>query len=173
MGFIPSEPFPSAEPCTFRLPYPLAVSDIACSCSEDQKATMPRNSRALLPAKIRTRLKRCARGPILSWDSSLFDSRSSRCGHQWPGTRPARMESKARGLHVPANKAVTAGGRSDSIGPTSIRRAFTRTCPRALPTTAVSCQITPTSSELALLVSSPGLRGQADREPEGTRKSGS
>jgi hypothetical protein len=57
MGFIPSEPFPSAEPCTFRLPYPLAVSDIACSCSEDQKATMPRNSRALLPAKIRTRLK--------------------------------------------------------------------------------------------------------------------
>ena len=57
MGFIPPERFPSAEPCTVRLSYPLVVSDIACSCSEDQEATMPRNFRALLPAKIRTRLE--------------------------------------------------------------------------------------------------------------------
>jgi hypothetical protein len=61
MGFIPSERFPSAEPCTKRLSFPLAVSDIACSCSEDQEVTMPRSFRALLPAKIRTRLEPNAR----------------------------------------------------------------------------------------------------------------
>jgi hypothetical protein len=88
MGFIPSEPFPSAEPCTFRLPYPLVVSDIASSCSEDQKVTMPRNSKALLPAEIRTRLEQCAHGPMLSWDSLLFGGSSSCCERQWPGTRP-------------------------------------------------------------------------------------
>jgi hypothetical protein len=33
---------------------------------------MPRNSRALLPAKIRTRLSQCAHGPMLSWDFVLF-----------------------------------------------------------------------------------------------------
>jgi hypothetical protein len=57
MGFIPSESFPSAEPCALRLPCPHVVFDIASSCSEDQKVTMPRNSRALLPAEIRTRLE--------------------------------------------------------------------------------------------------------------------
>ncbi len=33
---------------------PHAVPDIACSCSEDQEVTMPRSSRVLLSAKIRT-----------------------------------------------------------------------------------------------------------------------
>jgi hypothetical protein len=56
-GVHPTERFPLAEPYAFRRHDPHAVSDIACSCSEDQEVTMPRNSRALLPAKIRTRLK--------------------------------------------------------------------------------------------------------------------
>jgi hypothetical protein len=50
----PTERFPSAEPHAFRRRCPLAVSGIACSCSEDQEFTMPRGSRALLPAEIRT-----------------------------------------------------------------------------------------------------------------------
>ena len=49
----PTERFPSAEPHAFRRRCPLAVSGIACSCSEDQEFTMPRSSRALLPAEIR------------------------------------------------------------------------------------------------------------------------
>ena len=49
---------------------------------------------------------RCARGPMLSWDSVLFVSRSPRSGHQWPGTRPDRFRCEARGLHVPATKAI-------------------------------------------------------------------
>jgi hypothetical protein len=49
----PTERYPSAEPHAFRRRCPLAVSGIACSCSEDQKFTMPRSSRALLPAEIR------------------------------------------------------------------------------------------------------------------------
>jgi hypothetical protein len=53
-GFGPPEPYPSAEPCTSRRLNPHAVSDIACSCSEDQEVTMPRNARALLSAEIRT-----------------------------------------------------------------------------------------------------------------------
>jgi len=61
VGFIPPERFPFAEPCTVRLSCLLAVSDIACSCSEDQEVTMPRSFKALLPAKIRTRLEPIAR----------------------------------------------------------------------------------------------------------------
>jgi hypothetical protein len=49
---------------------------------------MPRNFRAFLPAEIRTRLERCAHGPILSWDFVLSFSRSPRCERQWPGSHP-------------------------------------------------------------------------------------
>jgi hypothetical protein len=52
--FGPPEPYPSAEPCVSRRLDPHAVFDIACSCSEDQEVTMPRSSRALLSAEIRT-----------------------------------------------------------------------------------------------------------------------
>jgi hypothetical protein len=67
VGFHPPEPFPSAEQYASRRRCPPAVSDIAFSCSEDQKVTMPRDFRALLPAKIRTRLEfkragRCSLG---------------------------------------------------------------------------------------------------------------
>jgi hypothetical protein len=175
VGFIPPERFPSAEPCTVRLSYPHVVSDIACSCSEDQEATMPRNFRALLPAKIRTRLEPMrARADTLMGFCTLRKQLTCReC--QWPGARPdtpCGVRSPRR-LRAPAPEAETTGGISDSMGPTSNRRAFTKTCPRVLPATAVSCQIAPTSSEQACLRPRPGLRAQEDREPEGTRKPGS
>jgi len=53
-GVRPAELFPSTEPCASRRLCPLAVSGIAYSCSENQKFTMPRSFRALLPAEIRT-----------------------------------------------------------------------------------------------------------------------
>jgi hypothetical protein len=63
----PPEPFPPAEPYAFRRQCPLAVSGMACSCSEDQEVTMPRGSRALLPAEIRTPASRSSPKPMLSW----------------------------------------------------------------------------------------------------------
>jgi hypothetical protein len=63
----PPERFPSAEPYAFRRQCPLVVYGMAFSCSEDQKVTMPRDFRALLPAKIRTPKNRSSRKPILSW----------------------------------------------------------------------------------------------------------
>jgi hypothetical protein len=54
-GVHPSELFPPTEPYALRRLCPLVVSGIAYSCSENQKFTMPRDSRALLPARIRTR----------------------------------------------------------------------------------------------------------------------
>ena len=53
-GVHPSELFPLAEPYVLRRLCPLAVPGIAYSCSENQKFTMPRSFRALLPAEIRT-----------------------------------------------------------------------------------------------------------------------
>ena len=53
-GVHPSELYPSAEPYALQRLCPLVVSGIAYSCSENQKFTMPRDSRALLPAEIRT-----------------------------------------------------------------------------------------------------------------------
>jgi hypothetical protein len=63
----PTEPFPSTEQYAFRRLCPLAVSGMACSCSEDQEVTMPRDSRALLPAEIRTTANRSPPKPMLSW----------------------------------------------------------------------------------------------------------
>jgi hypothetical protein len=40
---------------------------MACSCSEDQEVTMPRSSRALLPAEIRSSPGRSSPKPMLSW----------------------------------------------------------------------------------------------------------
>jgi hypothetical protein len=54
-GVHPTELFPPAEPYAFRRRCPLAVSDIASPCSEDQEVKMPRGFRALLPAEIRAR----------------------------------------------------------------------------------------------------------------------
>jgi hypothetical protein len=47
---------------------PLAVSDIESFCSEDQRVTMPRSFRALLPARIRSlRPTEVECGSMLSW----------------------------------------------------------------------------------------------------------
>jgi hypothetical protein len=70
-GVHPSEPFPRTEPYAFRRHYPLAVSGNASSCSEDQEVTLPRSSRALLPARIRTHPGRNRDEPMLSWASCL------------------------------------------------------------------------------------------------------
>jgi hypothetical protein len=170
VGFIPSELFPSAEPCTLRLPCPPVVFDIASSCSEDQKVTMPRNFRALLPAEIRTRLERTARGPILSWDFVLSFSRSPRCERQWPGTHPVahgRRSPKAsrsgEQSHVSSRK--TGFHRSDQH-PKSVHQDLSP----GSPGDSGDSQIAPTSSEQASLVSPtrlawPGRTGTR-RNPE-------
>jgi hypothetical protein len=85
-GVHPSELFPLAEPYVLRRLCPLAVSGIAYSCSENQKFTMPRGSRALLPAKIRT----CHRPKPASGRCSLGFPRLSRAfpscrGSSFPG----------------------------------------------------------------------------------------
>jgi hypothetical protein len=141
------------------------------------------------PPALRTRRSRCpATSGLCSLRRSVPDSSETRAGRyshgilgspsadpraasaSGPALTPSRTGGKARRLHAPAHGAMSAGGKPDSIGPISIRRAFTRTCPRVLPATAVSCQIAPTSSEQASLAHRPGLRGREDREPEGTRK---
>jgi hypothetical protein len=71
-GLGPPEPYPSAEPYTSRCLNPHAVFDIACSCSEDQEVTMPRNFRALLSAEIRTAANRGLPQPLLSWAFRRF-----------------------------------------------------------------------------------------------------
>lgn len=73
-GVHPSELFPFAEPYVLRRLCPLAVPGIAYSCSENQKFTMPRGSRALLPAKIRA----CRRPKPASGRCSLGFPRLSR-----------------------------------------------------------------------------------------------
>jgi hypothetical protein len=73
-GVHPSELFPFAEPYVLRRLCPLVVPGIAYSCSENQKFTMPRDSRALLPAKIRT----CRRPKPTSGRCSLGFPRLSR-----------------------------------------------------------------------------------------------
>jgi hypothetical protein len=63
-GVHPAELFPLAELYASRRLCPLAVSDIAFFCSEDQKITMPRGFRAFLPARIRFPFP----GPKTRWD---------------------------------------------------------------------------------------------------------
>lgn len=53
-GVRPPELFPPARLSAGWRPDPRAVHDIAIFCSEDQKVTMPRSFRALIPAGIRT-----------------------------------------------------------------------------------------------------------------------
>jgi len=67
-GVHPSEPFPSTERYAFRRLGPLVVSDISPFCSEDQEVKMPRDSRALFPAEVRTAPEtEVPRRPMLSW----------------------------------------------------------------------------------------------------------
>jgi hypothetical protein len=96
----PTEPFPSAEPHVFRRRCPPAVSGIACSCSEDQEFTMPRSSRALLPAEIRTCDSRGCGRPMLSWASDASPEHS-----------PQAAEPASRNLPSCASHTRTQGDR--------------------------------------------------------------
>jgi hypothetical protein len=97
----PADRFPYAEPYAFRRHCPLAVSGMAFSCSEDQKITMPRDSRALLPAKIRTPVDRGPPEPMLSWAFTPLQSVS-----------PHAVEPASRPLPSCASHDRPAGGRS-------------------------------------------------------------
>ena len=137
----PPEPYPFAEPHASRRRDPHAVSDIACSCSEDQEVTMPRDSRALLSAKIRTDGKP---GPAAA--AALLGFSPFRSVNHRPGREPvARLHPdvpqkiRPEGLKLLGDPGFPGpwetGFRrtwSDSI------RASTRTCPRVLPKTVMS-----------------------------------
>jgi hypothetical protein len=90
----PTERFPSAEPHAFRRRCPLAVSGIACPCSEDQEFTMPRSSRALLPAEIRTRGRpKSARADTLMGLHTPLQSVPLGPWRRLPGTFPPALPS--------------------------------------------------------------------------------
>ena len=99
-GVHPSELFPLAEPYAFRRRFPLAVSDIAFFCSEDQRITMPRSFRALLPARIRIPCPEPegSRGSMLSWDFRLSRAIPRTPWNRLPGPfLPALSPSDLRG----------------------------------------------------------------------------
>jgi hypothetical protein len=67
MGFTLQSFSPPQSRTPFGAVALMLFFDIALFCSEDQKVTMPRSSRALLPAEIRTRAGRSPRRSMLSW----------------------------------------------------------------------------------------------------------
>jgi hypothetical protein len=75
-GVHPAELFPLAEPYVFRRRCPRVVSDIAFFCSEDQRITMPRDFRTLLPARIRIPIRPEGRGDRCSPGSFASPKRS-------------------------------------------------------------------------------------------------
>jgi hypothetical protein len=148
-GVHPSELFPSAEPHAFRRRYPLAVSDIALYCSEDQKATMPCSSRAFLPAEIRTHPGRSPAEPILSWVSCASPELDSHAVGSASRPFPScafRRRSRGNGsaaLQGLAERARLPGPKTRH----TLLRFTTGICPRALPTTVASpMRIAPTKN---------------------------
>jgi len=139
-GVHPSELFPSAEPYALRRQYPLAVSGIAYSCSENQKFTMPCGSRALIPAEIRTRRRprppsgRCSPGVQSPLQSVPVVPRT-----RLPGPIPlALLPTGLVEAGGPALQGVDEhSGRTPLAGRPTLLRFFTRTCPRILPTTVM------------------------------------
>lgn len=88
---LPFRAFPPHRARDLSVPCPLAVSDIESFCSEDQRVTMPRSFRALLPARIRSlRPAEAGCGSMLSW---AFSS------HRAPvlRLRPSRLPDSPRG----------------------------------------------------------------------------
>jgi hypothetical protein len=132
-GVRPAERFPSVEPHAFRRRGPPAVFGIAYSCSEDQKFTMPRSFRALLPTEIRT-----LHGPRSAEADALMGNFASpeRSPH---GTHPASRALPSCASPLPA--AGVGGGGAPGIwhthgqarpsrDPPALLRFSTRTCPR-------------------------------------------
>jgi hypothetical protein len=147
-GVHPSEPFPSAEPYASRRLCPPAVSVITSSCSEDQEVMVTRDSRALLPAEIRTVPGRSPFWPMLSWDSRPREELVRTTRTRLPG--PDRIAVRRLRPKVPPSLALRPSRSPPEIpcGKSELRRrSSTRTCPRVPPTTAVPCRINPTGSE--------------------------
>jgi hypothetical protein len=97
-GVHPAERFPSVEPYAFRRRCPLAVSGIACSCSEDQEFTMPCSSRALLPTEVRTCLgPRPAQADALMGFLCLSRAIPTRRGPGFPGPSLLRFTRQTSG----------------------------------------------------------------------------
>jgi hypothetical protein len=125
-----------------RLSCPHVVSDIACSCSEDQEVTMPRNSRALLPAEIRTRLE-----PMRARADTLMGFRTLRQQHlplrapvarRPPGTHPdgeAREGSTHRWIAKPAraSRSATRPGQREEVRIPWVRPATEERPPGPVP----------------------------------------
>jgi hypothetical protein len=135
-GVHPAERFPSVEPYAFRRPCPLAVFGIAYSCSEDQKFTMPRSSRALLPTEVRT-----CRGPRPEQADALMGvlrlSRAvpTRHGPSFPG--PSLLRFIRPTSRRPSDRRFKAWCARGQTGPSrdlpALLRFSTRTCPRFAP----------------------------------------
>lgn len=115
----PPEPYPFAEPHASRRRDPHAVSDIACSCSEDQEVTMPRDSRALLSAKIRTDGKPGPAAAAALLGFSPFRSVNHRPGrNRLPdSTRICRRKSGPKARNSLAIRDFPARGRPGSEEP--------------------------------------------------------
>jgi hypothetical protein len=129
-GVHPAELFPSAEPYASRRLCPLAVSGIAYSCSENQKFTMPRDSRALLPAEIRTPPGRSrTRADTLLGFLPPLQSVPFVPGNQLPGPFPhALCPPDLREVRWPALQGVDEhSGRPPLAGRPTLLRFTTRT----------------------------------------------
>jgi hypothetical protein len=99
---------------------------------------MPRSSRALLPAEIRTVAGRNPRGPMLSWDLTPVRGHIRQTRNRHAGLGFPRDGCLARGRsNRHGSREREAEGRLPKK-PTDPFRATTRTCPRSLPTTVMS-----------------------------------
>lgn len=85
MGFTLQSVCPAQSRTPFSASYLPAVPDIVSSSSEDLEVTVPRGSKVLLPARIRTREPaEAGRGPMLSWGYRLSRAISARRGSGFP-----------------------------------------------------------------------------------------
>ena len=117
-GVRPPEPFPPAKPDAGWHPDPHAVHDIASFCSEDQKVTMPRSFRAVIPAGIRT-----PSGP---------KSDEGRCSPE--------IFRRPKGKGPKPERIRDCGPRKAASDLPPTGSSPTRTCPRLLPSTVTSCR---------------------------------
>jgi hypothetical protein len=168
-GVHPSEPSPPAEPSAFRRPCPHAVSGNASSCSEDQEVTLPRSSRALLPARIRTRPGRSPGAGRYSLGlCAPLESVPRPPWGRLPVPFPPALPSTALGE---SGRTALQGLADDQAGRSlagrpALSRFSTRTCPRLLPTTVFLSVTRPEVSQPARSI----FDLHRTRPPEGSRR---
>ena len=141
-GVHPSELSPRAKLCASRRRCPHAVSDITSFCSEDQEVKMPRGSRALFPARIRTPSGQSPEEadtllgfkPLQSFPAPPWRRLPAPFPHVLPV--PPLRETEHPALQGLAERI----GRLALAGQPTLLRFTTRTCPRLLPTTVMSCR---------------------------------